>query len=48
VEVVVGTGDETKSWTLPVALLKHHFKYLSVTLCDDVKQKKPTANKLTL
>ena len=42
------TGDETKSWKLPVALLTHHSKYLSATLCDTVKQETPTTNKLTL
>lgn len=47
-KVVVGTGDETKSWTLPVALLTYHSEYLRVTLCDNIKRETQTTNKLTL
>lgn len=47
-EVVVGTGDDKKSWTPPVALLSHHSEHLRATLCDTVKQEMPTTKNVTL
>lgn len=47
-EVVAGTGDDTSTWSISVALLKKHSYYLCTTLCGPIKQETPTMDKITL
>lgn len=48
VEVVVGAGDKTASWTIPVALLTKHAEYFRTPLSDTAHQGTPAVKKHTL